>query len=357
MLWLALAIVVLLLPACRRGGAAVSPQISLNLDQIFPPSLKAIQVQRLDDPVAGDPPQWLVLYEYDIYEGAIQKFSPIAGVVYRADRGISNHPPVIYPYPLRLPDRDYLGTGEVVVKAADVLSAWDGPEVVVENKNTDGFVTEAAVFFWNDPYPAETWHDPEYHRAYVCLGFFRADGGVEVKYDEAIITRLQGDRSQLARFHKYKPDNEGSYFISGAQLRPSVDSWIGFAFGAIPADKVIDSPYPEKIVMAFYDAVGGPTDILKPFLSIDAQNKLDRGLLEFGCDRSPGEVGKVTVRQISYFPGIEAQTKEEEARQSLVELKIRCEPKAGGTASGDISVGWFLKRESGQWKMDRFYRP
>jgi len=63
------------------------------------------------------------------------------------------------------------------------------------------------------------------------------------------------------------------------------------------------------------------------------------------------------VRQISYFPGIEAQTKEEEARQSLVELKIRCEPQAGGTVSGDVSVGWFLKREGGQWKMDRFYKP
>ncbi len=357
LLWLAIAIAVLALPACRGQDLEVSQVITLTLDEIFPSSLKATYVERLDDPEADDPHQWLVLYEYDLYEGDTRRFSPIAAVVYRADRGVSNHPPVIFPYPLRLPDRDYLGTGNVAVRSKDVLSFWPGSELVAVNQNSDGFITEAAIFRWNDPHHDEKWQDPDFERSYVCMGFFRADGGVKVEKDGVVVTKLQGDRSQLARFYKYEPDEGGSYFISGAQLRPTVDSWIDFAFGPMAIDTVLNSPYPEKIVLAFYNALDGPIDGLKPFLSKEAQEQLADGLPGYGCSWPLDQVEKVTVRQISYFPAVEAQTEGEEERQSLVELKIRCQSKLGGTASEDGNVGWFLRRQVGQWKMDHAYRP
>ena len=351
LLWLAIAIAVLTLPAC--GGEEPAAKTEIDLGEILPPSLEVVGVRRLDSGV--DPPSewlWLVLYKYDISE----HFSPIAGVVYRADRGGRNQPRVIYPYPLRLPDRDYLGTGKVWVESRDVLSVWDGLELVAKNQNADGFVTEVAIFVWHDSYPDDTWRKPEDGRSYECLGYFRSDGGVKVQQDVVVVKELENDRSQLARYYRYKPDEKGSYLVSGVGLRAVEDSWVDFAFRPIATDKVLDSPYPEKIVLAFYNALGTPNDI-KPFLSKEARKQLDAEKLDYGCGWPLNQVKKVTVRQVSYFAAVEAQTEEEEERQSLVELKIRCESNLEGTASEDGDVGWFLKREGGQWKMDRAYKP
>ena len=346
LLWYLIAIVVLGLSACGSQDLIVETEIDLG--ELLPPALQVVRVERLD-PVAGTAAQWLVLYKYDVAE----HFSPIAGVVYRADRGGRNQPRIIYPYPLRLPDRDYLGTGAVTVQPEEALSTWDGLELVARNQNTDGFVTEAAIFRWHDAYPEDTWRAPDDGRSYECMGYFRADGEVRVERDQVIVKELESDRSQLARFYKYTPDERGSYFVSGAQPRSAVDSWVSFAFAQ--TGSVQDSPYPEKIVIAFYNTLGTPND-LKLFLSQDAQRRLDAGKLDYGCDWPLAEVKKVTIRQVSYFAGIEAQAKEEEERQSLVELKIRCESRLGGV-SREVNVGWFLKREAGRWKMDQFYNP
>jgi hypothetical protein len=348
LLWLAVAIAVLLLPACR--ARELTAQTEIDLKSILPPSLEAVDVQRLD-PTTGLQPQWLVLYKYDVTE----RFSPIAGVVYRSDRGGKNQPPVIFPYPLRLPDRDYLGSENVSVRVADVLSAQPGTELVAENRNANEFLTEAAIFRWHDPFSDEVWraHNLE-ERHYECMGFFRADGEVIVEMDRVVVKKLVGDRSQLARFYEYQPDDRGSYLPDGVSLKAAGRSWIGFAFGQ--TGNVLDSPYPEKIVLAFYNSLGGATENLKPFLSQEGQ-KLLPGLPGYGCAWSPGQVKQAIVHEITYFPGVESQVKEEEAQQALVELKVQCLSKGGDTMPADAHVGWFLKREDGRWKMDQIYQP
>ena len=353
LLGLVFAIVVLALTACQEKELPLKKEIDLG--EILPPSLQVYDIQRLDAGL-GHPSErlWLVLYRYDLAD----QFNPIAGVIYRADRGGKNRPRIIYPYPLQLPDRDYLGTGTVTVQTGDFLSAWsDEPELLVENKNTDGIKTEAAIFRWHDPFPNETWRAPEDERYYECMGFFRADGGVTVNWNEVIVAKLQGDRSQLARFYRYKPDERGSYFVTGAQLQSAEDSWIDFAFGPVVAEKVLDSPYPEKIVLAFYGALGGSRDDLKPFLSEEGKKQLAKGLPGYGCHWPLEQVAAVTIRQISYYPGVEAQAAGEEERQSLVELRLRCESTLPETPPRDTHVGWLLKREGGQWKMDQVYMP
>lgn len=348
LLWLVIAIAALALPSCRARDPEA--KIEINLQSIFPPSLEALDVQRLD-PASGLKPQWLVLYKYDVTE----RFSPIAGVVYRADRGGSNKPPVIYPYPLHLPDRDYLGSDNVSVRAADVLSAQPGLELVAENKNANGFVTEAAIFYWHDPFPEEVWRAPQDQRYYECMGFFRTSGQITVEPDRVEVQELVGDRSQLARLYEYRPDERGSYLPDGVTLKQADSSRIDFAFGQSGA--VLDSPYPEKIVLAFYNLLGGPTENLEPYLSEEGKKLLPAGLPGYGCAWSPGQVAKARVHEITYFPGVESQVKEEEDRQALVELQVQCQSKGGETMPQDVHVGWFLKREEGHWRMDQIYRP
>jgi len=350
LLWLTIAIAVLVLPACRTRNLTANTDIDLK--KILPPSLEATDIQRLD-PVTGLQPQWLVLYKYDVTD----RFSPISGVVYRTDRGGSNQPPVIFPYPLRPPDRDYLGSENVSVRVADVLLGQSGHELVVEDKNANEFVTEVAIFHWHDPFSDEVWraHNLD-ERYYECMGFFRTNGQVTVEIDRVVVQELVGDRSQLARFYEYKPDEKGSYLlVDGVTPKPPLTSWVGFAFGQ--AGAVLDSPYPEKIVLAFYSALGGPLDILEDYLSEDGKKLLSTGLQGYGCPWSPGQVKKAVIHEITYFPGVESQVKAEEERQALVELQVQCESEKGETMPQDANVGWFVKREKGRWKLDQIYRP
>ena len=349
-LWLTLAVAVLMLPACRSKPLALNTDIDLKA--ILPPSLEVFHIQRLD-PATGIQPQWLVLYKYDITD----RFSPIAGVVYRADRGGSNKPPAIFPYPLTLPDRDYLGSANVSVRAADVLSKKSGVELVVENKDANGFVTEAAIFHWHDPFPDEVWraHSLE-ERYYECMGFFRTDGQIRVEVDRVVVQELVGDRSQLARLYEYRPNSEGLYLLpDGVTLTSVGKTWVDFAFGQ--TGSVLNSPYPEKIVLAFYKSLGGPVEKLEAYLSRDGQKLLSGGLTGYGCNWPPGQVKQALVHEITYFPGVESQVEDVESRQALVELKVQCESQGGETMFQDVHVGWFLKREEGLWKMDRIYRP
>ncbi len=349
-LWLAIAIALLALPACESEDPALMEEVDLRA--ILPDSLQAVDVQRLD-PNAGPERQWLVLYRYDVTE----KFSPIAGVVYRADRGGNNQPPVIYPYPLRVPGRDYLGTENVSAQMADVLSKRPGLELVVTNKNASNLVTEAAIFSWRDLFPDGRWREHNSNeRFYECMGFFRASGEVIVTQDRVIVKELAGDRSQLARLYAYTPDENGSYLVDGVQLKIAEESRIGFAFGQTSA--VLDSPYPEKVVLAFYNALGNPDVDLRSFLSTNGQTLLESDLPGYGCDPwSPNQVARATVHEIKYFTSVESQTENGEAQQSLVELQVRCKPKQEDTLTPYTQVGWFLIREAGKWKMDRIYRP
>ena len=85
-LWLAIVTTLLVLPACQDQDTEAIEEIDLKT--ILPDSLQTVEIHRLD-PYAGAERQWLVLYRYDVTD----KFSPIAGAVYRADRGpATNHP-------------------------------------------------------------------------------------------------------------------------------------------------------------------------------------------------------------------------------------------------------------------------
>jgi hypothetical protein len=346
-----IAIALLALPACQREDPERKTEI--NLGEILPQSLRSYDVQRLDQS-PEETRQWLVLYEYDL--AGTSEFSPIAGVVYRADRGGINEPPVLFPYPLRPPDRDYLGTDTVQVTRRDVLTAKAGAELVVVNKNSDGFVTEAAIFYWHDPLGDEPWrpHSLE-ERYYQCMGFFRVNGQIKIEKDRAVVEEWARDRSQLALVHAYTPNETGSYLAEGATLHAPASSYIDFAFGQ--TGTVLDSPYPEKIVLAFYNGLGEPTTDLTAYLSENGQTLLDFGLVGYGCDWPPNQVANALVQEITYYPGVEAQTPQEQAQQALVELRVQCRSKTGETMLQGVQTGWFLVREKGQWKMDQVYRP
>jgi hypothetical protein len=312
----------------------------LDFTKILPEELRAQQVERLDTDNDGHL-EWVLFYQYDVIEGQTgRRFSPIAAVVYNADvpQG-RKEPPVIFPYPLHPPDGDYLGENRCQVRMADVITKNDGPEVVVESIDANDLITDAAIFTWRGDEEAGAGL-----RGYKCLGFFRTRGQVGVSADMIVVQERTDERSQLAVRRIYKPQN-GSYLDEHDQLRPPVESSVEFAFGK-PKD-VINSPYPEKIILAFYKDIN--TDAALDYLSQAGRERLLRGELDLGSPWARSRIDKALVRELRYDPPSPGST------ETTVSVRVSFRSTTD-EESEVVELSWILVQEEGLWKMDHSSR-
>lgn len=93
------------------------------------------------------------------------------------------------------------------------------------------------------------------------------------------------------------------------QLSAPISSEVVFAYG-MPPD-VLDTPYPEKLVLGFYETLPAkePIVLARDFLTGEALIQYDNNNLKyFGFGDVPGnwaDVEEVTVTQLSYAPDTE----------------------------------------------------
>jgi hypothetical protein len=262
--------------------------------------------------------EWVVFYQFDLQDGR----SPIQAVVYDNDRG---NPPVIFPYALRPPNRDYVSENGVSLELKDITTDQNGPkgtdlkEIMVWGAN------ELSIFRFKEN--SETWDFPrDAPPRYQPLGFFRGSGGVS--FDEetryvTVVDRGEFERSQLVKRSIYKlnpaTDTYWDQYYPPEDLdrklaAPAI-STIDFLSGA--PDNILDTTFPEKIVLAFYAATCGgkgealcrnyktgwnPQDFLAPnndaFNEFRNDNPLYFGLSSF----NPPDI---SVRYLRYYPQLE----------------------------------------------------
>ena len=229
----------ILLSGCAREDKR------LDFATILPEGWTAYSISRLDTN-ADNKKDWVILYTYDQKEEAA--FTPVGGVIYHADRG---EPPIIYPYPLVAPGWTYLGEGKSSIAVKEVLSDLPGPEVVFQSVNAQSITTHVVLFDWQDhasdpvlpPVASET-----IGQWYHCVGQFNGDAGVELKSNQVVVWERTEERSQLSKRKTYLPQN-GNY-MQDKELIPPQEICLDFAYG-LPKE-VEKSPYPEKVLMAFY---------------------------------------------------------------------------------------------------------
>jgi len=268
--------------------------------------------------------EWLVFYQFDLTDGR----SPYAGVVYDADRG---DPPIIYPYRLLPLDRDYLSEGyrgdggRVWYQLQDI----DQPDEQVPGSNAtpgvrelfvygsrDGLTTDLTIFrhYANTEAHAFPSDSPPRYRP---IGTFRGDGGVVFDPVSRVVTVTHRvyERSQLAVESAYAYNVAlGRYTSQGDDRRmpEPVSKRVIFAFG-MPAD-ILDSPYPEKLLLGFYTVLGQPSGTPSPdlFLRNEAlimfgQRRWD--YFGFPCSLNGSDwslISNLQVTELSYAPQAEA---------------------------------------------------
>jgi hypothetical protein len=212
-------------------------------------------------------------------------------------------------------------------------------------------------------------------RRYQVIGAFRGDGGVTYDPNTKLVTvinREAFDRSQISVQTVYALDeNRGSYMsvTNPERLSAPIASTVSFAYG-MPSD-VLDTPYPEKLVLGFYEMLAAkePTVPPRDFLTGQALIEFDNNNLSyFGFGNASGtmtNVDDVTVTQLSYAPeteqvGASTTVLGEEPRYQI-KTSVAFEAQVGKTDTGrpqEDPIEWVLTMVNGKWKIDcRYVQP
>lgn len=352
----------------------------------FPPALSAniqvVSVVRADTDADGFE-EWVVFYLFD----KRAQLSPIMGAVYDNDRG---NPPVIFPYQLQAPDRNYLSEQQLFGPSLTIQelaidrngpNGTDVPELVVQGAN------ELTIFRfrqnslpWDFPRDAPPRYEP--------IGFFRGNGGVALNEETKQVTvydRNGYERSQLTLRSIYglRVDpltNAETYLdpipplggVGTPRLAAPIVSTVDFY--PTPPDDLFHTPYPEKLVLGFYAATcagvnqtlcasANPAWDPRSFLAGDALSAFDSGnAAYFGLPAVRG-VQEISVRQLRYYPQTETDpdllesgggrdvVTGEEGQIGLVEIYL--------IASGSPlqTLRYEVRLIAGQWKILRVLPP
>jgi hypothetical protein len=393
-----LLLVALFLPTLIASGCSLTEGRQANEEQlsfqfVLPESWRVVnadhtgRITQMDTNGDGID-EWIILYAFDAPSD--DAFTPVRCAIYHT---VEREPrlPIIYPYHLQAPGWTYLGegAGRVSIGVKDVINGIEPDagfpeyayiaedEVVVASKDANDRVTRLSIFQWRDTVPEDYRKrtDPKEHivqpndligtnsQWYQCMGLFEGTVEVQLEVNKVTVRDRINDRSQLARVNTYKPTaGMDGYLYGGQDLVPPVSSCLDFAFG-LPAD-VTQSPFPEKIVMAFHQQFGSQeSDYGAIYLTEDAKSarQTDPDWVLF--DQRQPVVRDVCITQLRYGHELETEIKSfdasvqsQEAGQKPVPIMTQVETRAEyyivGQTPRTTTVVWELVKTDDVWQIN-----
>lgn len=279
--------------------------------------------------------EWVVLYRFDQAVGTEANSGPVRAIVYQSD---DIQPPNFLAYELLTPDSDYLCECKCTPTMEDVLSGLEGSELVIRdtcNKKT----TALTIFHWdlagNRYWPAGHFHG---HQVEVALD--------EVRREE----RDLSSRAQLATCATYYPRDNWTYYQYDDQNVLVTPTKQELVFCSGEPEDVTLSPYPEKIVLAFYNHYTDTAKASGYFAegAWEGLGQCDASLCGCAGPRSEITHVRVTGLQLEW----EAINKDRSLGpdQATVGATVVCE-HPGGMSDGETPVQWYLIRMGDRWQI------
>jgi hypothetical protein len=305
----------------------------LNIDEILPEGWQHLGKGRLDTNHDGKK-EWVVLYQFDLSDDRRTDGSPMGIVIYQPDDA---SPANIIAHQLRPPDGDYLCECECKLKMDNVLTGYDEDELVIED-DCNGQTPRLTIFQW----------DPD-EQTYESAGHFDGD---DIKVDRNTVmveTRLQG-RAQLSRIETYYPHENKTYYQQSDQcdLLKCRREKLVFCHGE-PEDAT-RSPYPEKVVLAFYNHFADHA--AATYFTEDGWAQVQQcGAGQCGCRSARSEI--LHVRVIDLTPEHESysQSKDISPDRAIIKVTVVCENR-DGASEDEKSMGWRVIREADRWLLN-----
>jgi len=333
----------LALTACVRREQE-QPQELFNFEEDLQLGKEILAVRQVDTD-SDKELEWVVFYRFD----KVGDGGPVAALIYDVVRDTESQLPIIYPYKLRTPDQSYLAGTEPSLSLHDIIAESTGArrsELVFSTGQ------ELAIFrLTRDPAVFAEDNPPLYR----CIGFFRDD---EVALDTTgftvtVTSKAGFERSQLVTRTYYQPatsDQFDGYFVaSTTSLAAPKESKVDFSDGKIP-DGILDTPYPEKIVLAFYQTLGQtspPMDILY-YLTEQAAVEFKQGTFKFGSPFPTDQIQAVIVKELSYYPTQDTD------KAAVVRARVVFHPKSGQPSSLREADWRVVLDKDNRWKIHLF---
>lgn len=293
----------------------------------LPETWEHVHTYRLDAN-RDDNQEWVVLYRFDLPVEAEQSGSPIAGVVYQPD---DNSSPVLTPYELRPQDGNYLCECECIATMENVLSGLPGSELVVRDHCNDT-VTRLTIFYWA---PNE--------EKYLSKGHF-SGSRIKAELNSVTVEQRLPHRAQLALRQTYRPDDNETYyglFDQGVLVMPEKHELV--CYQAEPKD-VMRSPYPEKVVLAFYNHYTDDKYASEYFTDKGWEQLAQCAAGRCGCTSARGEIAHVRVTNLQYGEGTGSD-------RATFDFDVICE-RRDGALEDETTIRWHLIRQDDRWKLD-----
>ena len=307
------------MPYIRQGAYYLSFQQNVAFQEAIPsnliPNLNVTKVDKVDTDSDGFK-EWVVFYTFD-RRGSV---GPVMAMVYDNDRG---NPPVIFPYSLLPPGRNYLTEGSASLEMLQLATYQDNPENDPLEVIVRGGYTELGIFRFRQN--SQEWDFPrDAPPRYQSVGFFRGNGGVQLNDDKSVTVKDRNgyERSQLIVRSIYSLSPVTNTYWDkfyeptelDRQLAAPTFSTVDFLNG--PPDNIYDSTYPEVIVLGFYAAnCTGNNNTLcssvsagwdpRNFLAEDALTEYDNN--NSGYFGLPGfkSIQRLAVTDLRYYPNLE----------------------------------------------------
>ena len=311
------------------------PRGSANVDlaEILPREWVPFKPWRLDTNRDGEK-EWLVFYQFDVPEGRAKASSPISAVIYQPD---DNYPPNLIAHNLRIPNGDFLCESNCTVEMKNVLSGLEGDELVISDSNGRQ-MTRLSIFYWN-----------EEDREYLAQGHFCSEC-IEVDLDEVTVREPLEDRAQLTRCETYHAHDNRTYYQVSAPGTPVPSERKEIEFSCGEPEDLFCSPYPEKVVLGFYDHYDNDEKAPEYFSEQvrDRIGQCDAG--ECGCVAPRHEITRVRVLTLTVETRNVAKTAD--PNRATVGAWIVCERRIGGEER-ETHIRWILIREDGRWQLQQ----
>lgn len=320
-----LAMLAVLLIIALGAGAWYMRPWEKSLPVQLPEHWRLTHTYRLDTDHDGRE-EWVILYRFDLPEGSGEQGKPIGGMVYRTEVGSA----ALVGYELWPREGEYLCECECVVAMEDLLSGLTGPELVVRDR-CEGHTTRLSIFSWDNG-----------ERAYLARGHFAASR-IEYALDSVTVEQRLPHRAQLALRQLYRPLEGRTYYQTGELGVLVMPAKYELAFYQEEPADVTRSPYPEKVVLAFYNHYNDAAFAAKLFTSEGWAKVAQCNTGLCGCNPPPGEVSHARVTDL--------RAREETTERAVFDFSIVCEPK-GSEPEDETTVRWYLVRRDGRWYLD-----
>jgi hypothetical protein len=193
-------------------------------------------------------------------------------------------------------------------------------------------VNRVSIYRWQDSVPSQVRKRTDPHEIllvpgqsqtpgewYECIGMFAGTLKVQVGIDRVTAIDRLNDRSQLAQVRSYSAKAALHGYLNASYELAEPDSiCIDFAHGM--PENLAESPYPEKIVIAYHKTFSQDPGYGRIYLTTSAQNQPGSG----GAWRTFGPSTRdVCVKRISYGPAAETES----------------EMQSFGTTDGEVTAG------------------